>query len=227
MSYFLSVVEILFIDILLSGDNAAIIAMSSRHLPPKQRVLCVRIGVSLALAIRVVSLFLVGSALSRPGFSIFGGLVLLAVGLSFSPSAKSAAASKDSSSNSDDKLGFYMVLKKIVVVDFVMSIDNVMGIASVAKDDKFLLVFGVLASIPMLLFFSDILGRLLDKYSFIFWLGVGFIGFVGGRLIMGDVFFQEINHYHLLSWIVSIVTGVLLVAIRYLMTFFVRKEENK
>ncbi|CUT17525.1 MULTISPECIES: YjbE family putative metal transport protein [Candidatus Ichthyocystis] len=226
MSYFLSVMEILFIDILLSGDNAAIIAMSSRHLPPKQRVLCVRIGVFLALAMRIVSLFLVGSVLSRPGFSVVGGLVLFAVGLSFSPSKKAVALPKDSSAD-DDKLGFYMVLKKIVITDFVMSIDNVMGIASVAKDDKFLLVFGVVASIPMLLFFSDFLGRLLDKYSFVFWLGVGFIGFVGGRLIMGDILFEKIKYQHLLGWGVSIVAGLLLVAVRYLMMFFIRKEEKK
>lgn len=226
MHYAVSVLEILFIDLLLSGDNAAVIAMICSHLPPKQRTFCVRLGVGIAVVVRILSLFVVDSLLSYPGLSAIGGLSLLAIGMSFSPFT-SSLPEDTSLEKSDNKGGFFSAIRKIVFADFIMSIDNVIGVASIANGNRFLLIFGVVASIPIMLFFSNFFINLLNKYRFVFWIGVAFLGFIGGMLIAGDVFIKEfVSRYPPVKWAIPITCAILLTAARYLITILTRKEKN-
>lgn len=181
-----AIVQIIIIDILLGGDNAVIIALACRNLPVKQRNLGVFWGAAGAIVLRVILITVAVALLDIPFLKLVGGLLLLWIGVKLiAPPAEDDHANVKAS----DKL--WTAIKTIIIADFVMSLDNVIAIAGVAEQADpahrtGLIIFGLLVSVPFIVFGSQIILKLLDRFPIIILLGGGLLGWIAGGLMVGD-----------------------------------------
>ncbi len=182
-----AIVQIILIDILLGGDNAVVIALASRNLPHKQRNLAVFWGAGGAIMLRVILITFAVALLRVPLLKLVGGALLLWIGVKLiAPPGEDDAHAEVKAS---DRL--WGAIKTIIVADFVMSLDNVVAIAGVAEQadpghQLGLIVFGLLVSVPFIVFGSQIILRLLDRFPIIIMLGGGLLGWIAGGLMVGD-----------------------------------------
>jgi YjbE family integral membrane protein len=173
--------QIIMIDILLGGDNAVVIALASRRLPEAQRKKAIFWGMFGAVALRVILIFFALQLLKIPLLKIVGGALLLWIGI------KLLLPQHEGSheiSASDHLMG---AIKTIVLADAVMSLDNVIGIAGAAKDSLGLVVFGLLFSIPIIIWGSRFVLTLMDRFPAVILFGAGLLGWIGGGMISDDV----------------------------------------
>jgi YjbE family integral membrane protein len=181
-----AIVQIVMIDVLLGGDNAVVIALACRELPPKQRRLGVFWGSVGAIALRVGLIFFTVQLLAIPLLKLVGGVLLLWIGV------KLAAPSTDSAHQNvtaSDKL--WAAIKTIILADLLMSVDNVVAIAGAAQQADpnhrlGLVVFGLLVSVPFIVYGSQLVLKFLDRFPFIVLLGAALLGWIAGSLIMAD-----------------------------------------
>lgn len=182
-----AIVQIILIDILLGGDNAVIIALACRNLPARQRRLGVVWGAAGAIALRVILITVAVALLQVPFLKLVGGVLLLWIGIKLlAPADDGHAAGK---LHGSDKL--LAAIKTIIVADFVMSLDNVVAIAGVAEhaDPEHrtgLIIFGLLVSVPFIVFGAQIILKLLDRFPIIVTAGAALLGWIAGGLIVGD-----------------------------------------
>ncbi len=170
-----AIVQIIIIDILLGGDNAVIIALACRNLPPKHRRQGIIWGAAGAIILRVILITVAVALLTVPFLKLVGGLLLLWIGVKLiaPPGEEGDEHGKVKAS---DKL--LSAIKTIIVADFVMSLDNVIAIAGAAEQADpsqrtGLIIFGLLVSVPFIVFGSQIILKLLDRYPIIILLGGG------------------------------------------------------
>lgn len=181
-----AIVQIIIIDILLGGDNAVIIALACRNLPTRQRNLGVFWGAAGAIILRVILITVAVALLNIPFLKLVGGALLLWIGVKLiAPAQEDHHADVKAS----DKL--WTAIKTIIIADFVMSLDNVIAIAGVAEqaDEAHrtgLIIFGLLVSVPFIVFGSQIILKLLDRFPIIIILGGGLLGWIAGGLMVGD-----------------------------------------
>lgn len=178
--------QIILIDILLGGDNAVLIALACRNLPPRQRRVGVFWGAAGAIALRVVLIFFAVALLRLPLLKLIGGLLLLWIGVKL-------IAPADDGGHVDvaGKDRLWAAVKTIIVADLVMSVDNVIAIAGVAEQadpshQLGLIVFGLLVSVPFIVYGSQLILKLLDRFPVIVLLGGALLGWIAGGLIVGD-----------------------------------------
>jgi YjbE family integral membrane protein len=178
-AFWLPLLEIIWIDILLSGDNAVVIALACRALPEGQRTLGVMLGSGVAVALRVVFTVLVVELLGLPFVKIAGGVLLLwiAVRLTRAEERQKEIAPANT---------LWSAIRIIVVADAVMSLDNMMAVAAAAKGSKLLILLGLALSIPLLVFGSTLLLALLHRFPVLVWAGAGLLGWIAGDLIGSD-----------------------------------------
>jgi YjbE family integral membrane protein len=180
--FWIAVAQIIAIDILLGGDNAVVIALASRRLPDRQRRLAVFWGIFGAVAIRVVMIFFALQLLRVPFLKIVGGVLLFWIGVKLlKPDGHDDGHEVDASAN---LLG---AIRTIVVADAIMSLDNVIGIAAAAKDSIGLVVFGLLVSVPIILWGSRFVLRLMDRFPGVIVAGAALLGWIAGDMIAHDV----------------------------------------
>ena len=177
--------QIILIDILLGGDNAIVIALACRHLPEKTRFKGILWGTVGAIAIRIVLIAFAVSLLDLPFLKIIGGLLLLWIGAKLLVEEDEA---HDHISGSDRLIS---AIKTIIIADLVMSVDNVIAVASAAEQAHdehklILVVFGILISIPIVVWGSSIVLMLMDRVPAIVTLGAGLLGYLGGAMIVTD-----------------------------------------
>jgi YjbE family integral membrane protein len=182
-----AIVQIILIDILLGGDNAVIIALACRNLPPRQRRLGVIWGAAGAIALRVLLITVAVALLQVPVLKLVGGLLLLWIGVKLLAPADDGGSHRHLD-GSDRLLG---AIRTIVVADFVMSLDNVVAIAGVAEHADpahrtGLIVFGLLVSVPFIVFGAQIILKLLDRFPIIVTAGAALLGWIAGGLVAGD-----------------------------------------
>ncbi len=180
--------QIIMIDILLGGDNAVVIALACRNLPHEQRNKGVFWGTFGAIALRVVLITFAVMLLDLPFLKLVGAALLLWIGIKLLVPEDEHGAEKIQGSSK--LLG---AIKTIIVADFVMSLDNVIAIAGAAQqahDDHqtLLVIFGLLVSVPFIVFGSQIILKLLDRFPVIVWIGGGLLGWIGGGLVTSDGF---------------------------------------
>jgi len=181
-----AIVQIIIIDILLGGDNAVIIALACRNLPTRQRNLGVFWGAAGAIILRVILITVAVALLNIPFLKLVGGALLLWIGVKLiAPAQEDHHADVKAS----DKL--WTAIKTIIIADFVMSLDNVIAIAGVAEqaDEAHrtgLIIFGLLVSVPFIVFGSQIILKLLDRFPIIIILGGGLLGWIAGGLMVAD-----------------------------------------
>jgi YjbE family integral membrane protein len=178
-AFLVPLLQIIWIDILLSGDNAVVIALACRSLPRRQRQAAILLGAGAAVMLRVVFTFLVVELLSVPFLKIVGGALLLWI-------ATQLIAEQKSEKEVTPAETIWSSIRIIVVADAVMSLDNVVAIAAAARGSKWLILFGLALSIPLIVFGSTLLLTLLGRFPALVWFGAALLGWIAGDVIGSD-----------------------------------------
>jgi YjbE family integral membrane protein len=184
-AFWIAVLQIIAIDIVLGGDNAVVIGMASRRLPAEQRSKAIFWGVFGAIALRVVLIFFALQLLQIPYLKIVGGALLLWIGV------KLLMPQDDGGHKIDASTHLSGAIKTIVVADAVMSLDNVIAIAAAAKDSIALVVFGLVVSVPIIVWGSKLVLVLMDRFPMVIVGGAALLGWIGGDMIANDVTTKE------------------------------------
>jgi YjbE family integral membrane protein len=179
--FLLAMLNIVFINIILSGDNAVLIAMAVRGLPKDQRKKGVIFGTAAAVILRVVLTFFVALLLGVPFLKLVGGALILWI-------AVNLFMEQDGEADGAQTQTLIQAIKIIIVADLTMSLDNVLGVAGAAEGNMFLLLFGLGLSIPIVILTSNLISTLMDKYPIIVVIGAAILGRVGGEMMITDPF---------------------------------------
>jgi YjbE family integral membrane protein len=205
--FWLAGLEIIVINILLSGDNAVVIALACRNLPPHQRRWGVFWGAVGAIVLRIVLTFFAVSLLQLPYLKLIGGVLLVWIGIKL-------IAEEDAEEGHDvqasDKM--FSAIRTVVVADLVMSIDNVLGVAAAARGSLLLLIFGLALSVPLVIGGAQLIMRLIERFPILIVAGGGLLGFVAGELMIDDSAIVDWVHAHAawLKWAAPVI-GIALV----------------
>jgi YjbE family integral membrane protein len=181
-AFFIALVQIVAIDIVLGGDNAIIIALACRNLPKKQKRLGILWGTAGAIALRVILVFFASALMTTPGLRLIGGVLLLWIGIRL----LTDQAGNELEGKIAQKGSLLGAIQTIIIADFVMSLDNALAIAAASKGSMFLVVFGLVVSVPIIIGGSAIILKMMERYPFIITLGAGLLGWLGGDLIAND-----------------------------------------
>lgn len=176
----LPILKIIWIDILLSGDNAMVIALACRNLPKRQRKWGIALGAGAAVTLRIIFMFIVVWLLALPFLKLAGGLLLFWIAWQL------LAEDEESEHEIDASESLWRAVRTIAMADAVMSLDNVVAIAAAAKDSFMLVVFGVGLSIPLIVFGSSAFLWLMQRFTILVWAGAALLGWIAGDLIVSD-----------------------------------------
>ena len=179
--FWLALGQIIWINVLLSGDNAIVIALACRGLPANKRFMGIVLGALAAIVLRIIFTVFVQKLLEFPYLKVIGGVLLLWVAYKLITQEE---AGEDGVTASDSLWG---AVRTIAVADVVMSLDNVVAIAAVAKGSWGLLVIGLGISIPMIVAGSAIIMAMLDRFPLLVWAGAALLGWIAGELFVTDV----------------------------------------
>jgi YjbE family integral membrane protein len=174
---------IILVNLVLSGDNALLIALAVRTLPPRLRLMGRIWGTAGAIVLRLAFVFIATWLLKLPFLEAVGGLMLvwIAIKLVRPPGAG------ESGHGMREATSLREAIWVIIVADVVMSLDNVVAIAGTAKGEMVLVVIGIALSLPLVVFGSAVLSMCMDRWPWIIWLGGGVLGYVAGDMVMHDV----------------------------------------
>lgn len=220
MDYLLILFSIFFVNILLSGDNALVIALASRNLPKRQKKQAILLGSVGAVGLRVVLSFVAVFLLTIPYLQLVGGLLLLWI---------AAKLISDDPGENDEKIeaktNLWGAIKTIIVADLIMSLDNVIAIAGVAKGNVLLIVIGLGISVPLIIWGSSLISLLMHKWPIIITLGAALLGWTAGDMILAD---KEVSALALnLSLLSLIFPGVCALVVVIIGNFISRKEKRR
>lgn len=179
--FWLAVLQIIWINILLSGDNAVVIAMACRQLPDRTRKWGIALGAGVAVVLRILFTGLVATILSWPWLKFVGAIALLYIAIDLiKPDSEDGEKKIDAS----DKL--WRAVGTVAVADIVMSLDNVVAIAAAAKGSWTLLIFGLAISIPLIVAGAAMITALFVRFPFLIWAGAALLGWIAGELMIND-----------------------------------------
>ena len=179
-AFWLALLEIVWVNILLSGDNAVVIALAARTLPENQQKKAIMIGSGAAIVMRIVLTLVAAKLLMLPYLKIIGAVLLVYIGVSLVNSGE------DDSGHEKTHATLMSAIRTILVADLVMSLDNVVAVAAAAHGDTTLLVIGLALSIPLVIFGSTLLLSVIEKFPVIVWLGAALLGYIAGEMFVGD-----------------------------------------
>lgn len=174
------VLKIIWINILLSGDNAIVIALACRGLPPKQRFWGIVLGAGAAVGLRIFFTVILAYVLELPWLRLVGGLLLLWIAVKLLVQDEADETSVESSDN------LWGAVRTVAIADVVMSLDNVLAIAAAAHGDMTLIVFGLAISIPLIVAGATLIMALLTRFPILVWAGAGLLGWIAGELMVED-----------------------------------------
>jgi YjbE family integral membrane protein len=178
--FWVAVVKIIWINILLSGDNAVVIAMACRGLPAKQRVWGMVLGAGVAVGLRIIFTGVVASLMTLPYLKIVGGLALFYI------AAKLLVPDDPDHDETEAVEHLWRAVRIVAIADIVMSLDNVIAIAAAAGGNVALLVFGLTISIPLIVAGAALIMSLLDRFPILIWAGAALLGWIVGEVIATD-----------------------------------------
>jgi YjbE family integral membrane protein len=191
-----ALVSVLIIDIVLAGDNAIVVALAAAGLPPEQRRRVILYGIAAATVLRILFAVVTMRLLEIIGLTFAGGLLLMWVSWKFYRELRHgpAAGSQTDAAAPPRRKSTMQALLQIVLADLSMSFDNVMAVAGVARSqsEPWILIIGLVASVALMGVASNYLARLLGRYNWIAWVGLGIVTFVALRMIWDGSF--EIAH---------------------------------
>jgi len=179
LQFLMALGSIVILDLVLAGDNAVVIAMASRELPEAIRKKAIYIGTGGAILIRLLMTLLAVWILTIPFLQAIGGLVLIPIAVKL----LKPAAKEEHIATSDN---FWTAVKTIIIADAAMGIDNVLAIAGVAHGDFLLVVLGLLISVPIIVWGSQIIGVWMQKQPVLIYVGSGILAWTAGAMVMHD-----------------------------------------
>ena len=179
--FWIGLIKIIWINIILSGDNAVVIALAARSLPPEQQKKAILFGSGAAVVLRIGLTLVAAKLLEMSYLQIIGGLLLLYIGVQL------LGDEGEEEGHAKEGGGLMAAVRTILIADVVMSLDNVIAVAAAAKGDMTLLVLGLAISIPIVIFGSTLMIKLMERFPIIVMLGAALIGWIGGETIMSDV----------------------------------------
>jgi len=206
--FLIPLAQIIGINIVLSGDNAVVIALASRSLPPNQQKKAVVWGSGAAIVMRIILTLTAVALLSMPYLKLIGSVFLMWIGIQLL-SSDEGEGEIESSSN------LTAAIRTILVADLVMSLDNVLGVAAAAKGSYVLLIIGLAISIPLVIFGANMLLRLMERFPIIITIGAALLGYVGGEMAVTDpaIMGWIDANFHSLHQIVPIFGAVLILVV--------------
>ncbi|WP_159009257.1 TerC family protein [Bradyrhizobium sp. S69] len=178
-TFWLAVGKIIWINVLLSGDNALVIAMACRGLAPRQRVWGMTIGAGIAVILLIVFTGIVARLLVLPYLKLVGGLALLVI-------AAKLLVPEDEGDDVTAGTSLWHAIQIVVIADIVMSLDNVIAVAAAANGEIPLLILGLAVSIPMIIAGAALIMLVLDRFPILIWLGAILLGWIAGDVIATD-----------------------------------------
>ena len=178
-TFALQLLQIVWINVLLSGDNAVVIALACRSLPPGKRRIGILLGAGAAVGLRIVFTMAVVSLMDVPWLKLLGGGLLVWIAVKLLTDETDEASVKDSDT-------IWKAVRTVAIADMVMSLDNVIAIAAAAKGSTPLIIFGLGLSVPLIVFGATLIITLLQRYPVLVWAGAALLGWVAGSLIVSD-----------------------------------------
>jgi YjbE family integral membrane protein len=205
LEWFLLFLQIMLINIVLSGDNAVVIALASKNLPADQRKKAIWWGAFGAIALRVVLTIIAVYVLTVPYVQALGSLLLIWIAIKLLVDEEG-----DSHIKGATTLG--KAVWTIIVADFVMSLDNVLAIAAKANNDLTVIILGIALSVPIIIWGSTLVMKLLTRYPIFVYIGAGLLGYTAGEMFVKD---ETVSHLLLTGiphWIIPVITTVIVIA---------------
>src|SRR3954469_3198972 len=178
-TFWIALAQIIMINIVLSGDNAVVIALACRSLPPQQQKKAIIFGSVGAIVLRIILTFFAVFLLEQPYLKLVGAALLLWIGVGL-------LKGDDGDEDIEGNAGLLAAVKTIVIADLVMSLDNVIGVAAAAKGNVVLLVTGLVISIPLIIFGSTLILKLMARFPVIITAGAALLGWVAGEMAISD-----------------------------------------
>ena len=220
-AFWVALLQIIGVNIVLSGDNAVVIALAARSLPPKQQKMAVFWGAGAAVVLRIILTIVAVEMLKLPYLKLIGAVLLLWIAVKLLIPEDEGGDDINASDN------MMTAIKTILIADLVMSLDNVIGVAAAAKDDTLLLILGLAISIPLVVFGSTILLKLMGRFPVIITIGAALLGWVSGEMAATDPLIRDwVNaNMHWLHWVAPAGGAIFVVALgKWLAS---RAEEHK
>jgi len=183
--FFLSLLSIIIIDLVLAGDNSIVIAMAVQGLKKEQRLKGILFGALAAVLLRVLFTFFASQLLNVSFVKLVGGVLILWIAV------KLLIDTNDETTNKSSANTVWKAVWIILVADFTMSLDNILAVAGASHGNLPLLIFGLGLSIPLVIFTSSLISRLMEKYAFIIWIGAAVLGKVGAEMMITDPFIVD------------------------------------
>lgn len=172
--------SIVLANIVLSGDNAVVIAMAARTLRPEQRGKAIFWGSAAAIVMRIILTIVAIQLLSLPYLKVIGAILLVYIGVDL------LSTEEEGDGEAKEINGMLAAIRTILIADLVMSLDNVLAVAAAAKGNVPLLVLGLLVSIPLIVFGATLLTKVMQRFPIIITIGAALLGFLAGEMLLTD-----------------------------------------
>ncbi|MEG0001007.1 MAG: TerC family protein [Comamonas sp.] len=178
--FWIGLVKIIWINIILSGDNAVVIALAARSLPPEQQKKAIMFGSGAAVVLRIALTVVAAKLLELSFLQVIGGVLLLWIGYQL------LSGGDEEEGHGKGNGSMMAAIRTILIADLVMSLDNVIAVAATAQGNMVLLILGLAISIPLVIFGSTLMIKLMERFPVIITLGAALIGWVGGETVVND-----------------------------------------
>ncbi|KJS18564.1 MAG: membrane protein [Peptococcaceae bacterium BRH_c4b] len=210
MEYLAILMKIFMVNVVLSGDNAVVIALACRKLPSKQQKMAILLGSGGAVIFRVILTIVIVYLLRIPFLQAIGGLLLVYIAVKLLKDEESGEDVKSADS-------MYEAMKVIIVADLIMSLDNTLAIAAVCEGNWLMLIIGLATSIPLIIFGAQIIMYLMKRFPIILYIGAGILGWTSGEMLVGDKKVLDYLHHNVAASTVHIID----IAVPVVITAFV------
>ena len=215
-SFWIGVLQIIWIDILLAGDNAVVIALACRNLPPSVRLWGMILGAGVAILMRIGFTLIISTLMALPFLKIVGGLALFYIAVKLLVPEEEHV--DEASIQASERL--WSAVRVIAIADVVMSLDNVIAIAAASKGNTALFIFGLAASIPLIIAGAGLVMGLLQKYPVLIWAGGALLGWIAGQVIATDPVVKDYlvaahgeNFAHIVEYLSAALGGVIVIGL--------------
>ncbi|ODA39675.1 Membrane protein TerC [Desulfosporosinus sp. BG] len=217
MVLLVTLLSIFAVNILLSGDNALVIALAGRELPPKHQKMAILLGSGGAVVLRIILTFVAVYLLQIPFLKLIGGLLLFWI-------AVKLIADEESNGEIEAKDSLWGAVQTIIVADLVMSLDNVVAIAGVANGNMILIIIGLVMSIPIVIWGSKLISLLMKRWPITIIIGAGILGWTAGEMAISDKKIEPLlSSFNWTSWIIPLAFAVTVI----LVGVFISGRDNK
>jgi YjbE family integral membrane protein len=216
--YILRILQIIWIDLLLSGDNAVVIALACRQLPEHQRRIGIMLGAGVAIGLRIAFALVISQIMLIPFLMTIGAVLLLWIAI------KLVRGEEQHAANVQPAQRLWQAVRTIAMADAVMSLDNVVAISAASGGDVWLFVFGLAVSIPLIVVGASLITELVRRFPIFVWAGAALLGWIAGEMIARDPALHDFgmpsgNFAHYLA---AAIGAVLVLALGY---WFKRRDE--